>query len=378
MEHDPVAVAVCKSNYNDNDHIDHRYIDNFEDIYGQGDEADDDLVASFMQKYGPIDLVLSAAPCQNYSGLNSRSDRSSENAQYLLKVGRLIHKMNRFQMSRLGVKDKVLFLSENVVFSNHDEVDKSYSIGEDESLPPMCVDAKDFGPCKRKRFYWINMPVNSSAPVKEVASFQSVDQLLDEGYGAVARLVQGEDMNTTVKANTFLASLSKIDDDRMLKCKVNVGSQQPKLRYHRETYSVGERERMMGLPIGYVQQPVCTLFSQLTENAFIRPETSAEGTTYRDFLPRQFWHFRRVCKFKFRPNPEPPFFQLALSSPLEGKNDLAFFIADEYCKHLIGNGWSIPVVEHLLGKLRDLFADDALISYQGYDTNHPWEPYQSM
>jgi hypothetical protein len=71
------------------------------------------------------------------------------------------------------------------------------------------------------------MPINSSAPVKEVASFQSVDQLLDEGYGAVARLVQGEDMNTTVKANTFLASLSKVDDDRMLKCKVDVVSQPP-------------------------------------------------------------------------------------------------------------------------------------------------------
>jgi hypothetical protein len=222
------------------------------------------------------------------------------------------------------------------------------------------------------------MPVNSSAPIKEVASFQSVDRLLDEGYGAVARLIQGGDLNTTVKANTLLASLSKIDDDRMLKYKVDVGIEQPKNRYHRETYSVSERERMMGLPIGYVQQPVCCLFSQLSENAFIRPETSAEGMTYRDFLPRQFWHFRRVCKFKFLPCPEPPFFQLALSSPLEGKNELSFFKADEYGKHLIGNGWSIPVVEHLLGKLRDLFAEDALITYQGYDTNHPWEPYQSM
>lgn len=158
VEHDPVAVAVCKFN-NDNDHIDHRYIDNFEDIYGQDDEPDNKLVVSFMQKYGPIDLVLSAAPCQNYSGLNAWGDPSLENAQYLLKVGRLIHKINDHQMSRLGVKDKVLFLSENVVFSNHDEVDKSYSIGEEESLPPMTVDAKDFGPCKRKRYYWINVSI---------------------------------------------------------------------------------------------------------------------------------------------------------------------------------------------------------------------------
>ena len=220
--------------------------------------------------------------------------------------------------------------------------------------------------------------MNSSAPVKEVASFQSVDQVLDEGYGALARLVQGGDVNTTVKANTFLASSSRIDDKRMLKYKVDADSQKPKQLHHCETYSVGERERMMGLPIGYVQQPLNRLYRELTENAFLNSETSAVGKTYRDFLPRDCWHFRRMCKFKFHPSFELPFFQLAISSPLEGKKELSFFAKDEYCKHLIGNGWSIPVVEHLLGNLREMFAEDALVSYQGYDTKHPWEPYQSM
>ncbi len=159
VEHDPVAVAVSKYNNNDDDNIDHHYIDEFEQVYGKGDEVDDELFASFVNKYGPIDLVLSAAPCQSYSGLNARGDRSSDNAQYLLKVGRLIHKLNNFQLTSLGVKDEVLFLSENVVFGDHDEVDKSYGIGADEGLTPMCVDAKDFGPCKRKRFYWINVSI---------------------------------------------------------------------------------------------------------------------------------------------------------------------------------------------------------------------------
>lgn len=186
------------------------------------------------------------------------------------------------------------------------------------------------------------------------------------------------DMNTQVKANTFLASSSKIDDNRMLKLKIVADSHQPQNRYYCETYSISERERMMGLPIGYVQLPLSELFSQLTSHAFVQPETSAEGKTYRDFLTKSLWHLRRTCKFKFHPCVEPPFFQLALSSPLEGKNDFSFFTEEEYGKHLIGNGWSIPVVEHLLGKLRELFAEDVLVTYRGYDKSYPWEPYLSI
>jgi len=47
-------------------------------------------------------------------------------------------------------------------------------------------------------------------------------------------------------------------------------------------------------------------------------------------------------------------------------------------KHLVGNGWSIPVVEHMLAQLRDLFADDMLSPYPKYTYTHPWEPYKSL
>jgi site-specific DNA-cytosine methylase len=156
VEHDPVAVSVCRFNHA-NDKINHHYIESFEEIYGTDAEVNDELFAAFVQRFGPFDLVLSAAPCQNYSGLNARRDQSSNNAQYLLKVGRLIHKLDEVQMSSMGVKDKVVFLSENVVFKEHDEVDKSYAEGKGEALTPICVDAQDFGPCKRKRFYWMNV-----------------------------------------------------------------------------------------------------------------------------------------------------------------------------------------------------------------------------
>ena len=124
--------------------------------------------------------------------------------------------------------------------------------------------------------------------------------------------------------------------------------------------------------------PVQKLFSELTTNAFINPETSEEGKTYRDYLHPDLWHYRKLCLFKFQPYSENPFFQLALSSPQEGKLQPSFYTEEQYCKHLVGNGWSIPVVEHILAQLRDLFADDILSPYTKYTYTHPWEPYKSL
>ena len=157
VEHDPVAVEVCKNNHGE-DGIIHRYVDTFEEIYGEGDEADYKLVAALVEEYGPIDLVLSGAPCQSYSGLNSSRDKMSVNAKYLWKVGLLIKKLDCIQMAGTG-RDRVLFLSENVVFKDHDEVDQCYSDLAGEGLTPMCIDAKSFSPCKRFRFYWTNVSI---------------------------------------------------------------------------------------------------------------------------------------------------------------------------------------------------------------------------
>jgi len=372
VEHDPVAVAVCRANHQD-DGITHHYVETFEEVYGTNDGPDHEVVEALVANHGPIDLVLSGAPCQDYTGLNASRDATSRNAQYLLKVGRLIQKLDEVQMGSKNVKDNVLFLSENVVFKDHDHVDNCYG-----GLAPIRLDAKDFGPCKRNRFYWTNIRLISSEHIKEVASGVSIDGFLDDGYGAVARLLQCDsEQDMPVKSNAFLASLSRIDDDRMIKYKLNdTSGPRTSVKYHIETYSVAEREKMMGLPAGYVEKPVSRLFCELTQKAFVLPESSDEKKTYRDFLPRDFWHYRKKCQFKFLVNSKYPFFQLALSSPLEGKSQLAYYMEGQYCKHLIGNGWSIPVVEYLLGSLRDLFAGDALVTYDKYDYPYPW-PYIS-
>ena len=108
VEHDPVAVKVYKYNHRD-DGIIHHYVDKFEAIYGV-DDADHNLVEALVEKYGPIDLDLSGAPCQSYSGLDSSWDQTSDNAQYLQNVGKLIKKLDCIQSGQ----NRVLFLSENV------------------------------------------------------------------------------------------------------------------------------------------------------------------------------------------------------------------------------------------------------------------------
>ena len=70
VEHDAVAVSVCKHNHK-GDGINHTYVETFQEIYGSSDDPDEAKVASLVEKHGPFDLVLAGAPCQNYSSLNS-------------------------------------------------------------------------------------------------------------------------------------------------------------------------------------------------------------------------------------------------------------------------------------------------------------------
>jgi hypothetical protein len=177
--------------------------------------------------------------------------------------------------------------------------------------------------------------------------------------------------NDPVKANTFLASLSKIDDDRMLK--YSTGDSGAKKEDH---YSVSEREKMMGLPPGYVGKPLKQLFNQITTHAILQPETRTDGKTYRDFMERRFWYLRKKIKLQEYPKKgEEPYFEIGIATPIENKKKLDYFKEEQYSKHLIGMGFSICVVESLLERLVDLFAKDLLTTYEGCDYSFPWEPY---
>ena len=74
-----------------------------------------------------------------------------------------------------------------------------------------------------------------------------------------------------------MASKGRIDDMRMTKIKETKDG-----KFIKSSYSVLEREKMMGLPIGYVSKPMKELFHQLAIYGFYFPETE-EGTTYKDW-----------------------------------------------------------------------------------------------
>lgn len=211
------------------------------------------------------------------------------------------------------------------------------------------------------------------AKYTDVASQVSVDYdgILDPGSGIVERL-NDDSAHLPVKANTFLASLTKIDDGRMLKYSTEDSG--IKLGH----YSVREREKMMGLPPGYVSKPVKTLFNEIATCAILHPETSADGKTYRDFMDPRFWYLRKKVKFQHYPKKgEDPYFEIGIATPRENKQTLDFFKEEQYCKHLIGMGYNICVIEALLEGLVSLFPSDLLQSFEGCTYSFPWEPYLS-
>lgn len=132
-----------------------------------------------------------------------------------------------------------------------------------------------------------------------------------------------------------MAAKSRIDDPRMMKVKKGDGDQ-----YYCHTFSVREREKMSGLPVGYCELALNELFKKLTEDAFLKPENAQTPKTYKDFLDTSLWHFAKKCKFRFKTSKEPvfPFFQIEISAPSEGRKQLSYYDEEEYCKHLIGNG----------------------------------------
>ncbi len=81
-------------------------------------------------------------------------NRLEQKLDYLSDVGRLITKIDEIQMKKSREQYPILFVSENVTFEKElvEDVSKCY-----EGLPPLRLDARDFGPCKRDRLYWTNV-----------------------------------------------------------------------------------------------------------------------------------------------------------------------------------------------------------------------------
>jgi hypothetical protein len=108
------------------------------------------------------------------------------------------------------------------------------------------VDAMYFSPVDQKRTYLSNIPLYT----KKTDYFDEtrpVAHCLQDGYQHAAYI---QELKSIVKAKCFMASKSRVDDDRMIVVK-KVDDKIWKQR----TMNTQERKAMMGYPKCYVEKP---------------------------------------------------------------------------------------------------------------------------
>lgn len=191
--------------------------------------------------------------------------------RYLLMVGTFIRKVQQHQPNH-----PVWYLVENVYLRGDDLLKVCKAFGE---ASPILVDSYHFSPCHRKRHYllnvsryeriwnWYFIPFirRKLTPLSRLFQFPvniefnprldqqaRCDDILEDGFALPPH--EGPFVGrseTWSKANTLMASKSRLDDDRMLVFK---RCEDPD-EFEERTFTVTERERMMGLPDGYVSKP---------------------------------------------------------------------------------------------------------------------------
>ena len=135
-------------------------------------------------------------------------------------------------------------------------------------------------------------------------------------------------------------------------------------------YSVADRESLLGYSAGYVEKPVTLLFDKL--NVLFHSEN------WLDDLFMNKWDYDEIIEFSGRNykfgcnNCNDPSVSVKIgTAEKNGKGNTLYFLdRDGYCKRLLGNGYSIPVVEHLMRPLKDLFSEK---EYSNADYRFTWQ-----
>jgi hypothetical protein len=185
-------------------------------------------------------------------------------------VGHFIRKVQRHQPGH-----PVWYLIENVVLQHDDLQAIEGAFG---GSTPIRIDSFHFSPCKRNREYFINVSVgwhvvcyfwshhtqhNSPSFLQYYVNVQydedfehqaSCDTFIDDDFALPQTVARNTDIyhSNWSKANTFMASKVRLDDDRMVVVKEK---RNKRGMYLVRTFTVNEREKMMGLPVGYVSEP---------------------------------------------------------------------------------------------------------------------------
>ena len=135
----------------------------------------------------------------DYSKVNAyRQGAEGLQGQYLLRFGRIIRKIERYQAPH-----PVFFLAENVFLSGDDRTAVMEAFGMD--WDPIALDAQYFSPTRRNRHFITNIPlpdVNFTLPV----SMESPRSCLEDGYFVPAYFI---DSTITAKVCHICATRMK-------------------------------------------------------------------------------------------------------------------------------------------------------------------------
>lgn len=303
VEHDSVAQLVHMINHypknNGEETTNFKYIRYFEELD----------VDKILNEFGSIDLVIGGPPCVDFSGANAnRQGVQGDQGNYILRFSEIVQEIKNHCLQK---GEPVFFLCENVPISSNDGLE---TIEEKFGTIGITVDSKYFSATKRNRMFFTNIP-----PKK-------INWDLHESFSPQAFLPRDgwkhpSEINLctkprALKANTFMASKYRLDDDRMLKEVRHLGGE----LYEAATFDAHDRAQMLGYPDNYVWSPVVKIFQQ---------EALRRKVDWREIQARSPW----VNK---------------CSTHLD---------AEQYVKRLMGNGYCIPVVELLLSPLKDVFAE---------------------
>ena len=126
---------------------------------------------------------------------------------------------------------------------------------------------------------------------------------------------------------------------------------------------------------GYISESVNHLFKILLNDAL--GKVSWGGKHWKETLDVNFHHFEGAY------HGEPNAYQVEVKA--DGDHDLSlslkmrpqgcgrkpiFFDSEEYAKRLVGNAYSVPVMEHLLKPLQRMFRTR---DYPAFQYEYPWE-----
>lgn len=333
-----------------------------------------------------VDLVLGGPPCQDFSKVNGgRKGVKGEQGSYHYRLGRMIRKIERIAKEQ---GRHLYFLIENVSTDGND----SKQLEDAYDIPPIHIDAQIYSPTCRVRAFYTNLPLAEDPEERNALNkFSSAKSCLDDNYVMKGDTTNGPD-HQGGKEHTFMASRGRINHPRMRVVKeVSPG----KLDYRYA--SVVERSRMMGYHDSYVAKPLGHLFRALLKP--LRGGRMADrekgGFVWHEDLPKGYHCFSGVQhKFDNKSNElkiatQPTGLRYYEEDEEMNKNKKIkenkkrkhrpgqikyeapeCFDETDYGYHLIGNAYSVPVVEMLLRPLKHVF--EAGGEYTGHQYEYYW------